>query len=99
CADLEVADDAECLRIVRQYLSFFPQHNALKPPRKGTSDAADRRTEEGRDIVPTAPRRAYDMRKVVSAIGDDGDVLWMKPEWAKNLVTALARIAGPPGGH
>src|SRR5947199_1880980 len=33
CADLEVADDAECLRIVRQYLSFFPQHNGLKPPR------------------------------------------------------------------
>ena len=49
--------------------------------------------------MPTAPRRAYDMRKVVSAIVDDGDVLWMKPEWAKNLVTALARIDGRPVGH
>ena len=48
--------------------------------------------------MPTAPRRAYDMRKVVSAIVDDGDVLWMKPEWAKNLVTALARIDGRPVG-
>src|SRR4051812_46212124 len=98
CADLEVADDAECLRIVRQYLSFFPQHNGLRPPRRPTSDPADRRAGELYDIAPTAPRRAYDMRKVVTAIVDDGDVLWMKPEWAKNLVTALARIDGQPVG-
>ena len=44
--------------------------------------------------MPTAPRRAYDVRKVVTAIVDDGDVFWMKPEWAKNLVTGFARIGG-----
>ena len=38
------------------------------------------------------------MRKVVSAIVDDGDVFWMKPEWAKNLVTGLARVGGQPVG-
>src|SRR5467141_4653617 len=31
-ADLEVADDDECLQIVRKYLSFFPQHNQQPPP-------------------------------------------------------------------
>src|SRR5438445_5831770 len=98
CADLEVADDAECLAIVRKYLSFFPQHNGEPAPVRATADPVDRRLEELYDIVPTAPRRAYDMRKVVTAIADDGDVLWMKPEWAKNLVTALARIEGRPVG-
>jgi acetyl-CoA carboxylase carboxyltransferase component len=93
-ADLEVADDAECLEIVRKYLSFFPQHNGEPAPARPTEDPADRRVEELYDIVPTAPRRAYDMRKVVTAIVDDGDVFWMKPEWAKNLVTGLARIDG-----
>jgi acetyl-CoA carboxylase carboxyltransferase component len=93
-ADLEVADDEECLRIVRAYLSFFPQHNQERPPIRATDDPIDRRTEELYDIVPTAPRRAYDVRKVVQAIVDDGDVFWMKPEWAKNLVTGLARVAG-----
>jgi acetyl-CoA carboxylase carboxyltransferase component len=58
----------------------------------------DRRVEELYDIVPTAPRRAYDMRKVVTAIADDGDVLWMKPDWAKNIVTGLARVGGQPVG-
>src|SRR5436190_2972736 len=37
-ADLEVADDEACLRAVRDYLSFFPQHNRLHPP---IADAAD----------------------------------------------------------
>ena len=65
---------------------------------RATDDPVDRRVEELYDIVPTAPRRAYDMRKVVTAIVDDGDVLWMKPEWAKNLVTGLARVGGQPVG-
>jgi methylmalonyl-CoA decarboxylase subunit alpha len=97
-ADLEVADDAECLRIVRKYLSYFPQHNGERPPVVEASDPVDRRVDELYAIVPTAPRRAYDMRKVVTAIVDDGDVFWMKPEWAKNIVTGLARIGGQPIG-
>jgi acetyl-CoA carboxylase carboxyltransferase component len=97
-ADLEVADDEECLRIVREYLSFFPQHNRERPPTRPTDDPVDRRTEELYELVPTAPRRAYDVRKVIHAIVDDGNVFWMKPEWAKNLVTGLARVGGQPIG-
>lgn len=98
CADLEVADDHECLEVVRKYLSYFPSHNQQSPPTRTTDDPVDRRVTELYDIVPTAPRRAYDVRKVVTAIADDGDVFWIKPEWAKNIVTALARIGGQPVG-
>src|SRR5215831_3920712 len=97
-ADLEVEDDKECLRVVREYLSFFPPHNRDQPPIRATSDPADRRVEELYELVPTAPRRAYDVRKVVQAIVDDGNVFWMKPEWAKNVATGLARIDGRPVG-
>ncbi len=97
-ADLEVADDAECLRVVRSYLSYFPQHNGERPPARPTEDPIERRVEELYDIVPTAPRRAYDVRKVITAVVDDGAVLWMKPEWAKNVVTGLARVGGDAVG-
>ena len=60
-ADLEVASDAECLDVVRRYLSFFPSHNQEAPPVRATSDPVDRRVEELYRLVPTAPRRAYDM--------------------------------------
>ena len=36
------------------------------PPVRATADPVDRRVEELYDIVPTAPRRAYDMRKVIA---------------------------------
>src|SRR5262249_55651326 len=96
--DLEVADDKECLEIVRKYLSYFPSHNQEPPPVLDATDPVDRRVDELYDIVPTAPRRAYDMRKVVTAVVDDADVLWIKPEWAKNVVTGLARVGGEPVG-
>jgi acetyl-CoA carboxylase carboxyltransferase component len=98
CADLEVADDKECLETVRKYLSFFPSNNTGSPPVVASADPTDRRVEELYDIVPTAPRRAYDVRRVVRAIVDDEDVFWIKPEWARNVVTALARIGGHPVG-
>src|SRR2546421_3706813 len=91
-ADLEVADDKECLEIVRKYLSFFPSHNQELPPVRESSDPVDRRGEGIYDVLPTAPRRAYDMRKGVTAVVDDGDFFPMKPDWAKNIVTGLARI-------
>ncbi|MHB8669378.1 MAG: acyl-CoA carboxylase subunit beta [Acidimicrobiales bacterium] len=97
-ADLEVADDAECLATVRRYLSFFPSNNTESPPIRETDDPVDRRCEELYEIVPTAPRRAYDVRKVIAAVVDDGDFFPMKPDWARNVVTGLARVGGQPVG-
>ena len=84
--------------MVRRYLSFFPSNNQEPPPVIECDDPVDRRVEELYDIVPTAPRRAYDMKKVVAAVVDDGDFLEIKPQWARNIVTALARVGGRPVG-
>jgi len=97
-ADLEVESDEECLATVRRYLSFFPSHNQEPPPIAECSDPIDRRCEELYDIVPTAPRRAYDMYRVIHSIVDDGEFFPMKPEWAKNIVTGLARVGGDTVG-
>ena len=98
-ADLEVGSDEECLAVVRQYLSFFPSHNQEPPPGRPSrpirSTAASSRSTS---IVPTAPRRAYDMVKVIQEIVDDGEFFPMKPAWARNIVTGLARVGGRPVG-
>ena len=93
-ADLEVASDEECLAVVRTYLGFFPSHNREAPPTKATSDPVDRRAEEIYKIVPTAPRRAYDMTKVIRAVVDDGEFFPMKPAFARNIITGLAHVGG-----
>jgi acetyl-CoA carboxylase carboxyltransferase component len=92
--DLEVEDDAACIDAVREFLSFLPSHNGEPPPRSTTSDARDRRIDDIAKLVPTSARAAYDMRKVIRRLVDDGHVFEIKPTWARNIVTALARFDG-----
>src|SRR5437763_44259 len=93
-ADLETANDAECLAAVREYLSYFPSRAGEKPPRRKSQDPADRREEALLEIVPENPRQAYDVHKVIAAIADGGRLFEIKPRWARNIVTCLARIDG-----
>src|SRR5438105_5088196 len=97
-ADLECADDAACIAAVREYLSYFPSRAGEKPPRRASSDPADRRSEELLAVIPESTRQAYDVHKIVSLIVDDGKFFEIKPRWARNVVTGLARIDGYPVG-
>lgn len=97
-ADGEYADDAACLTAVREYLSFFPSHCEEKPPRRPTADPFDRRDEELLKIVPESPRQAFDMHKVILSLVDDRKFFPLKPRFARNLITGLARIDGYPVG-
>jgi acetyl-CoA carboxylase carboxyltransferase component len=97
-ADLEVEDDDECIAVVRKYLGYFPSSNLDRPPLADASDPIDRVCESLLDIVPANPRQAYDMRKVIAEIADDGDFFPIKPDWARNLVTGFARFGGRPTG-
>jgi acetyl-CoA carboxylase carboxyltransferase component len=96
--DLEVEDDEACITAVRKYLSFFPSSNLEKPPIADSTDPIDRRCDDLIDLVPANPRKAYDMRKLVTSIVDDNDFFPIKPDWAKNLITGFARFGGRPCG-
>jgi acetyl-CoA carboxylase carboxyltransferase component len=97
-ADLEVADDAECIDVIKEYLGYFPGSNLEQPPVASCDDPADRMDPALLSIVPDSARRAYDMKKVVAAIVDGGRLFEIKPGWAKNLITCLARLGGRPVG-
>lgn len=97
-ADREAADDAECLRLVRGYLSFMPSRYGDPLPVRPVSDPPQRRAERLYEIVPANLRRAYDMRRVIKEVVDDGEFFPIKPDWAKALITGFARFAGRPAG-
>ena len=46
--------------------------------------------------MPTEPRRVYDVRDALAGIVDAGSLLELCPRWARNVVTALARLDGRP---
>jgi acetyl-CoA carboxylase carboxyltransferase component len=99
--DLEVADDPECIEAIKRYLSFFPQHCEEAPPMRvggSESDPIDRADEDLLDVLPESNRKPYDMYEVIRRIVDDGERFDLKPQFAKTIITCLARFGGRPAG-
>jgi acetyl-CoA carboxylase carboxyltransferase component len=96
--DLEVADDEECIARIKQYLSYFPSHCEERPPLRSTDDPVDRMDDELLDVLPESNRKPYDMYGVIRRIVDHGEWLDLKPQFAKTIITCLARMGGRPVG-
>jgi len=96
--DMEVKDDRECIEVVKRYLSYFPAHCEERPPLREASDPEHRMSEKLLDIVPESSRQPYDMYELIGEIVDDGEILDIKPKFAKTIITCLARFGGRPVG-
>lgn len=87
-------DEEDCLRIIRELLSFLPSNNMEDPPRRPTSDRPDRADEALNSIVPPNSNQPYDIRKAIQLIVDDGYFFEVQEHFAKNIVIGFARLDG-----
>lgn len=87
--DIVVADEAEAVRVAKQYLSYFQGRTAAW-------SAPDQSAL--RDVVPVDRLRAYDIRRAIEGLFDIDSVLELRREFGIGMVTALARIEGRPVG-
>jgi acetyl-CoA carboxylase carboxyltransferase component len=83
--------DLDAAWIVRDLLDYLPQNSSERTPRwpsvappKVLPDSA----------VPDAERSVYDVRDVIRTLVDGGRALELNARWARNIVTAYARIDG-----
>jgi propionyl-CoA carboxylase beta chain len=100
-ADRRYPDEASLIESIKQFLGYFPGNAAERPPvgpAPPTPAAADRIGDELLDLIPDSSLRAYDMRRVIELIVDPASVFELKPEFARNVVTTLARLDGHPVG-
>jgi methylmalonyl-CoA decarboxylase subunit alpha len=97
-ADLEVGDDEECIQRIKDYLAYFPSNCEEPPPHSPTTDPVDRMDEDLLEVLPESNRKPYDMYEVIKRIVDDGVWFDMKPQFAKTIITCLARMNGRPVG-
>jgi acetyl-CoA carboxylase carboxyltransferase component len=88
-----VPDDRAALETVRRYLAHFPSHAGGEIPGRVTDDGP-RPLDGLLAVVPADPRRPYDVRRVVEALVDDGEVLEIQPGYGRSLVTALGWLGG-----
>ena len=85
-AHLVEPDEATAIARTRELIAF------LKTPQVPAEAAGDEAPLD--EIVTSNHRRAYDVRRVVRKLADRESVLEIQPEYARNIVVALARIEG-----
>jgi propionyl-CoA carboxylase beta chain len=93
-AHFAAEDDEDCLRLIRELISFIPSNNLDDPPRLATSDPIDRADLSLNTLVPDAPDIPYDIRDIVHKVVDDGYLLEVHQNYARNMVVGFARLAG-----
>ena len=93
CA-LAAPDADTALALLGEVLAYLPDHADDLPPTVATDDDPLRPTPELRDALPGAATASYDVRHVVRALADDGELLELRAGWAPQLVTGLASIGG-----
>lgn len=88
------ADDSECLRSIRELLTYLPQNNRDDVPRVPCEDPADRQDPELDSIVPEQAQAPYDIRDIIHRVADNGVFFEVQEHFAKNIVIGFARMDG-----
>ena len=91
-------NDAECLSMVRELLSFIPSNNLDDPPRRDCTDPIDRADAALDTTVPAESNQPYDIKDVINKVVDDAYFFEVHEHFAKNIVVGFARLNGRPVG-
>ncbi len=97
-ADGAFGNDLEALAEVRRLIDFLPGCNRAPPPRWKSFDAPDRAEPSLDTLVPANPNQPYDMRELIAKVADEADFFEISPEYARNIITAFARLDGQTVG-
>ncbi|HEX5963803.1 MAG TPA: carboxyl transferase domain-containing protein, partial [Gemmatimonadales bacterium] len=94
-AHYRAANDAECLRRIREYIGRLPRApgvghkiQAARPPARPPADLYD--------ILPQDHRLSYDMRQVLACILDGGLLDEFQPDVAREMLCGHAHVEGWP---
>jgi propionyl-CoA carboxylase beta chain len=91
------SSEAEVFENVRRLLKYLPNSNQSLPPISNKSKQEDW-AEDLINIVPSEGMKAYDVKKVIEHVFDDGEFLEVHQKFARNLVVGFAHLDGRPVG-
>jgi propionyl-CoA carboxylase beta chain len=91
-------DDEDCLRRIRELMTFLPQNNLDGVPRRPTKDPDDRADAELDTLIPLESNKPYDIKDVITRVVDDGILFEIAEHFARNIVIGFARMSGDTVG-
>lgn len=89
-------NEEACFAQIKQLVSFIPWNNRQRA--KATSPKMPKPKYVIDQIVPSDPRKPYDIRHVIKAFADDSDFFEIQKDWAANAVIGFARLNGDTVG-
>ncbi|QKS70989.1 acyl-CoA carboxylase subunit beta [Paenalkalicoccus suaedae] len=84
--------EEETLQHVRHLLSYLPQHEGEKPPKKAHYQNDD--LPDILDDFPIDPSKPYDVRKIIQTVCDMDSFFEVHEKFARNAVVGFARLNG-----
>ena len=91
-------NDTDCLEKIKKLLSYLPDSCNSPLPLFDCKDNSERTCAELNTIIPDKGNRAYDMKKIIKSIADNGEIFELLELWAQNIIVAFIRIMGKPVG-
>ena len=92
-AHYRTANDRECLEKIRELVSELPKKEETRVSIKEAKSAKNA-PEKLYEILPEDHRAPYDMREVLNAIFDGGELDEFQADYAKEMICGTARIGG-----
>ncbi len=93
-AHFSCPSEPDCIRMIRQLMSYIPLNNLEDPPRVTPKDSPARAEEALNSIIPDNPNKPYDIKTVIRYIVDDGEFFEVQEYFATNIVIGFARLNG-----
>jgi acetyl-CoA carboxylase carboxyltransferase component len=97
-ADFVVEGDDDCLKLIRELLSYLPSNNREKPARKSWYSDVQNGNDMNCFSMAADPRRSFDMHKIIECIVDGGIFFEVKKLYARNMICGFARFSGHAAG-
>ena len=87
------ANDIECIKNIRELLSYLPQ-NCEEEPERLPYESSNEIREQLNSIIPENPNQPYDIRSVIEQVIDGDTFLEVQKDFAENMVVGFARLGG-----
>jgi propionyl-CoA carboxylase beta chain len=88
------ANDVECLKKVRDLMTYLPQNANELAPNPDQFVFSSNKLESINSILPDNVNVPYDIRKVVDCVIDDNSFREVQEDFAKNIVVGFGRLEG-----
>jgi acetyl-CoA carboxylase carboxyltransferase component len=92
-AHYRAKDDKECIQMLRDQVASLPQPAPLRAAIISPRDPA-RPPADIYDIIPSDHRHPYDTRELLACLVDGGEIEEFQADYAREMITAHARIMG-----